>query len=145
MDILSNENERDIAIVLCGYKEPMQRLLDLNSGLASRFPNRFEFEDFSVKELMEITLRRISEYGYHFTRAGQQKYKALLTEAYTVRDPNTWGNARFVANFLEHIYLLHAKRCMRSRHHQATIRFFSITPSDIQPIDIPKEKNRIGF
>lgn len=145
MDILSNEDQRDIAIVLCGYKEPMQRLLDLNPGLASRFPNRFEFEDFSVKELMEISLRRISEYGYHFTRAGLQKYKSLLTEAYTVRDPNTWGNARFVANLLEHIYLLHAKRCMRNHRHQAIIRFFSITPSDIQPIDIPKEKKRIGF
>ena len=123
----------------------MQKLLDLNPGLASRFPNRFEFEDFSVKELMEISLRRISEYGYHFTRAGLQKYKLLLTEAYVVRDPNTWGNARFVANLLEHIYLLHAKRCMRNHRHQAIIRFFSITSSDIQPIDIPKEKKRIGF
>jgi hypothetical protein len=34
---------------------------------------------------------------------------------------------------------------MRNHRHQAIIRFFSITSSDIQPIDIPKEKKRIGF
>ena len=145
MDVLSNERQRDVAIVLCGYKEPMQKLLDLNPGLASRFPNRFEFNDFSVEELMQITLHRLAEYGYHFTRAGLIKYRTVLTEAYSVRNPNNWGNARYVTNLLERIYLLHAKRCMKhnSSHHLKT--FFSITPSDIQPIDIPKEKKRIGF
>lgn len=142
MDILSNEDQRDVAIVLCGYKDPMLKLLDLNPGLASRFPNRFEFEDFSIDELMDITFRRIGEYGYHFTRAGLQKYKSLLAEAYAVRNPQTWGNARFVANLLEHIYLLHAKRCIRQRRLSTA---FSITPSDIQAIDVPKEKPRIGF
>lgn len=120
----------------------MLKLLDLNPGLASRFPNRFEFEDFSIDELMDITFRRIGEYGYHFTRAGLQKYKSLLAEAYAVRNPQTWGNARFVANLLEHIYLLHAKRCIRQRRLSTA---FSITPSDIQAIDVPKEKPRIGF
>ena len=144
MDILSNEQQRDLAIVLCGYKEPMLRLLDLNPGLTSRFPNRFEFEDFTIDELVEISLHRISEHHYHFTPAGLRKYKALLTEAYTLRNPQTWGNARFVANLLEHIYLLHAKRCMHS-HSRDAKSFLSITPSDIQPIEVPKEKRRIGF
>ena len=145
MEILANEEKRDIAIVLCGYKEPMQKLLDLNPGLASRFPNRFEFEDFSVDDLIKITLHRISEYGYHFTRAGFCKYRNLLKEAYNMRDPQTWGNARFVANRLEHIYLLHAKRCMRNSSSRKSKAFFNITPSDIQPIEVPKEKRRIGF
>lgn len=148
MEILANEYRRDIAIVLCGYKEPMQQLLDLNAGLASRFPNRFEFADFTVDELMEITLRRMDEYKYHFTRAAKAKYKALLTEAYASRDANTWGNARFVANLLEHIYLAHAKRCVNFAfaNDAPTIRkCFAITPADIQPIEVPKPKPRVGF
>ena len=145
MDILSNEQERDVAIVLCGYKEPMQKLLDLNPGLASRFPNRFEFKDFSIEELIKITLRRLGEYGYHFTRAGLQKYKRILTEAYQTRNPDNWGNARFVANLLENIYLFHAKRCMRNTAAHSPKAFFNITPSDIQPIEVPNEKKRIGF
>ena len=145
MDILSNEQQRDIAIVLCGYKEPMQKLLDLNPGLASRFPNRFEFKDFSIEELVKITLHRLEEYGYHFTRAGLCKYKKVLSEAYSKRNPKTWGNARYVANLLEYIYLTHAKRCMRNNTIRDFKIFFSITPSDIQPIEIPQEKKRIGF
>ncbi len=148
MEILANEYHRDIAIVLCGYKEPMQQLLDLNAGLASRFPNRFEFADFTVDELMEITLRRMNEYKYHFTRAAKAKYKALLTEAYAGRDTNTWGNARFVANLLEHIYLEHAKRCVFyafSEDAPTVKKCFTITPADVQPIDVPKPKPRVGF
>ena len=148
MDILANERCRDIAIVLCGYKEPMQQLLDLNAGLASRFPNRFEFADFTVDELMEITRRRVEEYSYHFTRAAWTKYRTLLTEAYAGRDANTWGNARFVANLLEHIYLAHAKRCVNFAfaNDAPTIRkCFAITPADIQPIEVPKPKPRVGF
>ena len=145
MDILSNEQQRDIAIVLCGYKEPMQKLLDLNPGLASRFSHRFEFKDFSIDELMKITFHRLNEYGYHFTRAGLHKYKKVLAEAYSVRNPNNWGNARFVANLLENIYLAHAKRCMRSKSSHRPEAFFSITSSDIQPIEVQTAKKRVGF
>ena len=143
MDILSNEQQRDLAIVLCGYKEPMLKLLDLNPGLTSRFPNRFEFEDFTIDELVEITRRRISEHNYRFTHVAWIKYKELLKTAYETRDPNIWGNARFVANLLEHIYMVHAKRCMQ--HLNQADNFFVIKAADIQPIEVPKPKPRIGF
>ena len=143
MDILSNEQQRDLAVVLCGYKEPMERLLGLNAGLAFRFPNRFEFKDFTVGELLEITRRRISDYNYRFTRAAWVKYRQLLESAYARRDTDTWGNARFVANQLEHIYLAHAKRCMRQP--QKSTSFLVITPADIQPIEVARPQRRIGF
>ena len=54
MNILADESQRDIAVVLCGYKGPMQKLIDLNPGLQSRFPNKFEFPDFTIDELLEI-------------------------------------------------------------------------------------------
>ena len=41
MNILADESQRDIAVVLCGYKEPMKQLLAVNPGLDSRFPNKF--------------------------------------------------------------------------------------------------------
>ena len=144
MDILANEQQRDIAIVLCGYKEPLQQLLELNAGLASRFPNRFEFTDFTVDELLEITRRRVEEFKYHFTPKAWMKYKTLLSEAYAVRNVDSWGNARYVANFLEHIYLTHAKRCMRKRHLKVD-QCLSLTTADIQPIEVPKAKPKVGF
>ncbi len=144
MEVLADEKQRDIAVVLCGYKEPMTRLLDTNPGLHSRFPNRFEFNDFTVDELVEISLRRIDEYKYHFTRQALQKYRNVLTEAYRVRDPQSWGNARFVANQLERIYIQHAHRCTKERHISGK-RLLTLTPSDIVPIDVPRPKPHLGF
>ena len=144
MDILSDEKQRDIAIVLCGYKDEMKKLLELNPGLNSRFPNVYEFKDFTVDELLEITRRRVAEYGYEFTKAAWRKYRTIIEEAYAVRDANTWGNARFVANLLEKTYINHAMRCIKKggldRHY-----LLQITPADIQPIEVAKPKPRIGF
>mgnify|MGYP002623976823 FL=1 len=144
MNILADESQRDIAVVLCGYKEPMKELLALNPGLDSRFPNKFEFPDFSIEELLRITLRRIDEYDYEFTDQAWEKYRKMLTKAYQMRDPDTWGNARFVANQLDRIYIQHASRCV---HHipKDISEMRTITADDIQPIEVPKPKMKIGF
>lgn len=144
MNILADENQRDLAVVLCGYKEPMKQLLAVNPGLDSRFPNKFEFPDFSVEDLLRITLRRINEYNYEFTDKAWDKYCDILRKAYQMRDPETWGNARFVANQLNRIYIQHAARCV---HHipKDISQMRTITADDIQPIEVPKPKMRIGF
>lgn len=146
MDILGDEKQRDLAVILCGYKEPMMQLIELNPGLESRFPNRFEFADFTVEQLLDISLIRLKEYGYHFTRAALLKFKTLLTDAYAQRDPMTWGNARFIANQLDRIYLCHARRCVGLKHPDRA-HLLSITPADIEPIEVPKAKakRKIGF
>ena len=144
MNVLADETQRDIAVVLCGYKEPMMKLLDSNPGLYSRFPNKFEFADFTVDELLEITKRRLQEYDYRFTNPAWEKYSGMLSQAYQVRNPETWGNARFVANQLERIYIQHASRCVK---HQPKDKreLLMITPEDILPIEVPRQKAKIGF
>lgn len=144
MDVLADEKQRDIAVVLCGYKEPMKQLIELNPGLESRFPNRFDFKDFSFEELISISLMRVQEYGYHFSRSAMAKYRQLLADAYAARDPQTWGNARFVANQLEHIYIRHARRCV-SMKAPSRNNLLCITPADIEPIAVPQPRRRIGF
>lgn len=144
MEVLADETQRDIAVVLCGYKEPMLRLLDSNPGLHSRFPNRFEFNDFTIDELYEITLRRVGEYRYRFTRQAWQKYRGMIETAYQVRDPQSWGNARFVANQLDRIFIQHALRCVKEAPTDGK-RLLTLTPSDISPIEVPRANRRIGF
>ena len=144
MNILADETQRDIAVVLCGYKEPMKKLLDLNPGLQSRFPNRFEFHDFTIDELLEITKRRVQDYGYRFLEEAWQKYVDVLSSAYQARDTETWGNARFVGNLLERIYIQHASRCVKLRT-KCKSELLSITPEDIVSIEIPRAKTKIGF
>ena len=144
MNILADETQRDIAIVLCGYNEPMKKLLDLNPGLQSRFPNRFEFHDFTIDELLEITKRRVLDYGYRFIEEAWQKYVDVLSSAYQARDTETWGNARFVGNLLERIYIQHASRCVKQQT-KGKSELLAITTEDIVPIEVPCTKTKIGF
>ena len=144
MNILADETQRDIAVVLCGYKEPMEKLLDMNPGLQSRFPNKFEFTDFTVDELLEITRSRVKDFNYRFTTKAWEKYCDMLAQAYKMRNPETWGNARFITNQLERIYIQHATRCIK---HQPKDKqeLLMLTPEDILPIEIPRQKTKIGF
>ena len=144
MNILADETQRDIAIVLCGYKDQMMKMLDTNPGLQSRFPNKFEFTDFTVNELLEITRRRIKDYDYQFTAQAWEKYRGMLAQAYQVRDAETWGNARFISNQLERIYIQHAARCVK-RCPKDKRELLLLTPEDIVPIEIPRPKTKIGF
>ena len=144
MNVLADETQRDIAIVLCGYKEPMKKLLDLNPGLQSRFPNKFEFPDFTIDELLEITKRRVEDYHYTFTTEAWKKYVSILSAAYQTRDPLTWGNARFIGNQLERIYIQHASRCVKQQSSGKS-ELLSLTPEDIVSIEVPRQKTKIGF
>ena len=145
MNLLADEKQRDLAVVICGYKEPMMKLLETNPGLHSRFPNRFEFADFSFEELLDITQQRIREYDYHFTRSAWEKYKLMLQEAYAQRDPMTWGNARFIANQLDRIYLQHARRCVSHSKKMDRQHLQTLTPADIMPMEVQKRRPHVGF
>ena len=145
MPLLADEKMRDIAVVLCGYKEPMTKLLELNEGLASRFTHRFDFPDFTVPQLLEISKQKIATYGHHFTRQAWVMYSEMVQKAFNNRNPKTWGNARFVTNLLEEIYIQHADRCYRTSN---TRQLHTITTADIKKVVLPEEnlqKKIIGF
>ena len=146
MPMLADEQNRDIAVVLCGYKGLIQELLDQNEGLRSRFVNVFDFPEFSVQQLLEISRRRYRQYQYHFTRQAWMRYRDIIRKGYDQRDKKTWGNARFVANLLDEVYIHHAQRITG---HNITDRrqFLTITAADIKPVTLPTSTSapKIGF
>jgi hypothetical protein len=68
----------------------------------------------------------------------------MLTQAYKVRNSETWGNARFVANQLERIYIQHATRCINQQPKDKK-DLLILTPEDISPIEVPRQRTKIGF
>jgi type VII secretion ATPase EccA len=49
------ENDRDrLVVIIAGYSTDIDRLLETNEGLRSRFATRIEFESYSPEELLEI-------------------------------------------------------------------------------------------
>lgn len=72
------------------------------------------------------------------------KYVSIIATAYQTRDPQTWGNARFIGNQLERIYIQHASLCVGQPLSEKSA-LLSFTPEDIIPIEIPRPKVKIGF
>ncbi|GJO46743.1 ESX-1 secretion system protein EccA1 [Mycobacterium marinum] len=49
------ENDRDrLVVIIAGYSSDIDRLLETNEGLRSRFATRIEFDTYSPEELLEI-------------------------------------------------------------------------------------------
>ncbi len=95
------EDHRDeLVVILAGYTREMETFLTANSGLASRFPNKIEFPDYTADELLDITTVLAKGKGYRlaesctFPLLGYYKRRQAL-------DSRTAGNGRLARNTLE--------------------------------------------
>ncbi len=95
---LSNDN-LDTIVILAGYPEDMQAMLNMNEGLRSRFPYTFHFEDYSVDELVNIAIRKAAADEFVFSKAALVKLRALI-KSEVMRKKSTFGNARFVTRLI---------------------------------------------
>ena len=95
------EDHRDeLVVILAGYTREMETFLTANSGLASRFPNRIEFPDYTAVELLQITRVLAKNKGYTLAEACTEPllgYYARWQES----DARTAGNGRLARNTLE--------------------------------------------
>lgn len=146
LPILADEEQRDIAIVLAGYTKPMQELIDTNQGLSSRFTNRFEFQDLSFKELQDVSRLYIRKYNYHFTPTAWKEYCNRLRQSLETKTQE-WGNARFVHNTIDHMFQMHAMRCVQRGVNGKQL--LSLTYEDVRNTPFPEKKTDdkriIGF
>ena len=95
------EDHRDeLVVILAGYTREMETFLTANSGLASRFPNKIEFPDYTADELLDITNVLAKGKGYRlaegctFPLLGYYKRRQAL-------DSRTAGNGRLARTTLE--------------------------------------------
>lgn len=136
---LADTKKKDFAVVLCGYKDKLDRMLEQNPGLYSRFINRFEFKDYSLDELTEIGTRYLKTFGHSFTLDGLAGFREELKAAKNGSNKASWANARSVKSMIEQIYV---RRAMRYNKDRTLDR--EITSEDIT--GIPYERSHsIGF
>lgn len=95
------EDHRDeLVVILAGYTKEMETFLTANSGLASRFPNRIEFPDYTAVELLQITRVLAKNKGYTLAEACTEPLLGYYARWQTA-DARTAGNGRLARNTLE--------------------------------------------
>ena len=97
------EDQRDsLAIIVAGYHEPMQEFIASNQGLKSRFQNTISFADYKTSELLDIL--KVIASGYKITLT-EDVLKAVEKYFDEVKPAGDMGNARYVRNLFEKMYL----------------------------------------
>ena len=92
------DHRDDLAVIAAGYPEEMERLIQANPGLESRFARTIHFPDYTTEELVAIFESMSEQHEYHLDEAGALQLAAVIHDEPRGRG---FGNARFVRNAFE--------------------------------------------
>ncbi|MDR1874920.1 MAG: AAA family ATPase [Synergistaceae bacterium] len=143
--ILTNPDRYRFCLIMAGYPAPMDKLLEMNPGLRSRFnsANILTIEDYRPDLLRDIFVGACRKRGYRFQGSGDGEDDPLdldlfFTNLYNQRNRADFGNARDVTALAEEVMLQsgirdEAGRCIVRSDFGAAQKFFE--RRDVSSID----------
>jgi SpoVK/Ycf46/Vps4 family AAA+-type ATPase len=105
VDEMTKHNE-NIVVILAGYPKEMDKLLESNPGLRSRFKKFLFFPDYSIDELLSIMESYAAVYEYQISTPALERLKEVLVETMVN------GNGRFATNLVDEMIQSQALRLM---------------------------------
>lgn len=104
------EDHRDeLVVIVAGYTVPMEKFINSNPGLKSRFNKYMEFADYTAEELQKIFDGNCKKYDYELSEEAQTVVKESIEKMVEEKTEN-FANARSVRNFFENIITNQASR-----------------------------------
>ncbi|GAA2277417.1 hypothetical protein GCM10010402_37410 [Actinomadura luteofluorescens] len=135
---LMEEHRGDLVVIVAGYDAEMERFLDANPGLKSRFPKRLRFPDYSDDELVTIFEFMAAEDGFALAPGILDGLRRLVAAQ---PRGSSFGNARLVRNLLEAAISRQAQRITAKEDAAAG----EIDPAEVallRPEDLPEAPPR---
>ncbi len=102
------DHRDDIVVIVAGYTDRMEKFIDSNPGLQSRFNKYLLFDDYTAEEMLGIFRMQCDKNGYTLDGDAEselQDYLKMAAEA-----AGEFGNARGVRNVFEKILTAQANR-----------------------------------
>jgi Cdc6-like AAA superfamily ATPase len=131
------EDERDrLIVIVAGYTEPMERFINSNPGLHSRFSRFLEFPDYGPQELCRIFAQMCRKNGLMLTPKLKEKVLHHFTWLHRERGGN-FGNARLVRNCFEATINAQATRLARAEKVDAQ----ALTTLQEEDLESPADKS----
>lgn len=104
------EDKREsFVVIVAGYSEPMERFLESNPGLKSRFNKNILFEDYSRSELISILKSFCAQNDMALTAEAEDNIDCYL-EWLISNKPDNFANGREMRNLFETMYSNQANR-----------------------------------
>lgn len=108
------EDHRDrFIVIVAGYPDLMERFINSNPGLRSRFNKYMYFEDYSADELIEIFKRMCDQNDYIIAEDASERIENHIINMVSAKDDN-FANARDIRNIFERIITNQAARITMS-------------------------------
>lgn len=106
------ENDRDrLVVIIAGYRADLDKFLDTNEGLRSRFTRSIDFPSYNPGELVEIAHKMAEQRDSAFEKAALDDLEKLFAHLASSTTPDSngvnrrsldiAGNGRFVRNIVE--------------------------------------------
>ena len=125
------EDYRDrLVVIVAGYKDEMQRFIDSNPGLQSRFNRYIDFPDYSGTELVDIFKMYMKKNQYTLAPDAEEYLKEQFEYVVAHKDRN-FGNARFARNVFEKSIQQQANR-LAGQSNLDKSRLTELTVEDLQ-------------
>lgn len=90
----------EFIVIAAGYTQNMDKFMESNPGLKSRFDRVFNFEDFNQDELYTIAMNQLMENGVEPDAAAAEHLKGYISHMYRTRD-KYFGNGRAIRKIIE--------------------------------------------
>ncbi|MFE7751938.1 right-handed parallel beta-helix repeat-containing protein [Streptomyces sp. NPDC057428] len=104
---LMEDHRDDVVVIAAGYPEDMDRLIDSNPGLASRFTRTLRFDDYASADLVRIVEHQAYQHEY---RLGEDTATALLAHFDSIERTERFGNGRTARQAFQQMTEQHAMR-----------------------------------
>ena len=147
--IAEMENHRtDLMVIMAGYPDEMEKLMEGNAGLKSRMPYLIEFPNYTKEQLADIFMCMVKQgfrYDDALVEAVKSYFNALSDDVVSDKE---FSNARFVRNLYERTWGKAALRCQMSQSDcdTLTVDDFTLATADKEfSSALGKKKQAIGF
>lgn len=123
------DSRDDLVVIVAGYPELMNKFLNSNPGLNSRFPKTIHFPDYNAEELLEIFKKFCKENSIKTNKNVLDIVKKYF-ESEVEHKVNNFGNARMVRNYFEQVMINQANR-LATRENISDAMLCRITVDDV--------------
>jgi hypothetical protein len=114
---LMEDNRDRLIVIVAGYPEPMEKFLDSNPGLRSRFNKYIQFEDYSVSQLVDIFIEMCTSQDF-IIGEGVKEELALKIGVMVANAGENFANAREIRNYFENVVAKQAERLMKKSYDE---------------------------